>query len=180
METKNNHSIFLLFFIITIASIQFSCTRLSGSDTNHGPESVEKINVMVEKKDTPLNFKDIQGKWRLKYRNNYGYYFKFYKNFKSRVILYLHNHALVFKGVYTIENNQIRINIYEMKRARRFSNVNSRKGFVKAKSSYFLFKGQIQELKKKKYLVVSPVKIEIDGNNSDGYFEPEIKLKRLR
>jgi len=95
------------------------------------------------------------------------------------VILYLNNHALVFKGVYTFEgNNLVRINIYEMKKSRRLSRINLHSGFVKAKSSFFKFSVELKDRKKEKLLLVRPRNITIDGNNSDGYFEPLIKLKR--
>ena len=136
--------------------------------------------VEAEKREPlkPLKFEELTGRWKLLYANNYGYDFRFYKNYRSLVILHLNNHALIFKGVYTIENeNDIKINIYAMKRSPG-KRLKLYGGFVKTKSSHFLFQGQVQARGKKPQLVVNPKRIVIDGNNSDGYFEPVIKLKK--
>ena len=165
---------FLVIFLIS-----------GGACTPDGPENTgdSDTQVQVEKKETtpsePINFETISGTWELKYANNYGYTFRFYKNYRSIVILYLNNHALVFKGVYTFEgSNLVRINIYEMKKSKRLSGINLRSGFIKAKSSFFKFSIHLKEKNRKKILSISPRNITIDGNNSDGYFEPVIKLKR--
>jgi len=85
--------------------------------------------------------------------------------------------TLIFKGVYTIEEgNKLKINIYEMKEEHRAAG--TKKGFVKAKSSYFLFGGHKIKKNRKETLLLRPLAIIIDGNNSEGYFEPLIKLAK--
>ncbi len=142
--------------------------------------SVTSTCAAKEKKtvssDSALSFDNLSGVWDLKYRNHYGYSFRFYRNYKAIVVLYLHNHALVFKGVYTIEGrHRIRINIFEMKRDKNVRRVNIYSKFVKTKSSSFIFSGERDGRK----LLLKPEKIVIDGNNSDGYFEPVIKLRKV-
>lgn len=119
------------------------------------------------------------GRWSLIYRGNYGYRFRFYKNYRALCILYLRINALVFKGIYTIEdNNMIRINIYEMKNEENISRINLKRNFTKTASSYFIFQGTIKESRKEKKLLLKPVRIVIDGRNSDGYFEPAFQLNK--
>ena len=138
-------------------------------------EGAAEIQVMTE----PLTFRDVAGKWTLLYPNDYGYEFQFFRNYSSLTILYLNNHALLFKGVYTIEEgNRLRLNIYEMKRSKNVKYVNKSSGFLKAKSSYFLFQCSTAGENSSKRLILRPIKIIIDGNSSDGYFEPIIKLKK--
>ena len=113
------------------------------------------------------------------YDNNYGYSFKLGKNYKAVVILYLSTASVIFKGVYTIEDkNILRINISEMKREEKVKGLNTGSGFKKAKSSYFLFQSRIVNDNGKKFLEIRPARISIDGNDSDGYFEPLIKLPK--
>ncbi|HOD15083.1 MAG TPA: hypothetical protein PK307_13825 [Spirochaetota bacterium] len=129
-------------------------------------------------KRIPLTFKNIVGTWALKYSGNFGYQFSFYANYRALVILYLNMETLVFKGVYTIEDgSKLKINIYEMKEERR-SGTPSR-GFVKAKSSYFLFSGYETVKQGRTTLLLRPRAIIIDGNNSEGYFEPLLKLAKI-
>ncbi|MBN2042164.1 MAG: hypothetical protein JW864_19180 [Spirochaetes bacterium] len=127
-----------------------------------------------------ITFDDIQGKWQLKYRHNSGYEFRFYGNYRAYCILYCGINALVFKGIYTIENENITININETKNTRNIYRINFENNFVKTSSSFFIFNGQIISDGKKKELLLKPVKTIIDGNDSNGYFEPEIKLKKIR
>jgi hypothetical protein len=126
----------------------------------------------------PLSFKNVVGTWALKYSGNYGYQFSFYANYRALVILYLNMETLIFKGVYTLdEGNKLKINIYEMKDERRAGVPN--KGFVKAKSSYFLFSGYETAKQGRTTLFLRPRAIIIDGNNSEGYFEPLLKLAKI-
>jgi hypothetical protein len=126
----------------------------------------------------PITFTNVVGTWALKYSGNYGYQFSFYANYRALVILYLNMETLIFKGVYTLdEGNKLKINIYEMKDERR-SGVPNR-GFVKAKSSYFLFSGYQTARQGRKTLFLRPRAIIIDGNNSEGYFEPLLKLAKI-
>jgi len=166
-------SVLIIFILISF----LSCSEPGKVNPENDSEPA-KENLALSKPPSPIGFMDVVGRWKLKYANHYGYDFRFYKNYKALVILYLSNHALVFKGVYTIEdNNRLKINIYEMKRDKNVRRVNVYGGFIKAKSSYFLFQASLPDDKRKKVLVVRPLKIVIDGNNSDGYFEPVIRLK---
>jgi len=138
-------------------------------------DQIEDIGTLKK-----VDFKNIIGSWKLLYRGNYGYEFRFYSNYKAVVILYLHDRVIIFKGVYTIEEkSNIRINILEMKSTEGVARVNLFFGFVKTKSSYFIFKGGLKDGKGNKVLIVRPEKIIIDSNNSDGYFEPVLHLKKI-
>jgi hypothetical protein len=162
-----------LFFIFLI----FGCSK----DKDNAEQSIidqKPIEEAVPQNLEPIDFKDLPGKWALRFSGNYGYEFRFNKNYKSLVIIYLGSSSLIFNGVYTIENGNLKINIYEMKNEDRSENINIYSNFVKAKSSYFLFKAGInKKLGTSKMLVLRPSNIIIDGINSDGYFEPVIKLK---
>jgi hypothetical protein len=125
-----------------------------------------------------ITFDDIQGKWRLMYKSNSGYEFRFYSNYRAFCILYYGSNALVFKGIYSIETDQIRININAIKNSRNVRKIDMRNKFTKTSSSYFIFNAKLHESKKKSELILKPVKTIIDGNDSNGYFEPEIKLKK--
>jgi hypothetical protein len=128
---------------------------------------------------SPMSFTNIIGNWRLKYSGNYGYCFNLYPNYRALVIIYLNTQSLIFRGVYTIdEENKLKINISEMKEEPRTSGFNLRGGFMKAKSSYFLFTGYRVKKNKRERLYLRPSAIVIDGKNSDGYFEPFIKLTK--
>ncbi len=127
---------------------------------------------------TNLNYNNVQGKWRLMYKRNYGYEFRFQNNYISYAILYYGTSALVFKGIYSLEGNEIRININAMKNEANIHRINFRNKFVKTSSSYFIFNGEFQGNKTNKILILKPLKTIIDGNESNGYFEPEVKLKR--
>lgn len=118
------------------------------------------------------------GRWSLVYARNYGYEFIFQKNYRVTCILYTGNSALVFKGIYSIEpGNKLRINISEMKNdTANARNPNIYSGFNKAVSSHFLFKTELSA--NNRTMIIKPSEIFIDGNNSDGYFEPIIKLER--
>ncbi|MGQ9842065.1 MAG: hypothetical protein ACUVRK_00740 [Spirochaetota bacterium] len=127
-----------------------------------------------------LQFADIHGRWQLLYRGNYGYEFRFYKNYQALCIIYMQTNAVVFKGVYTFENPQtIRININQMKNTDTCCDVNTTTGFAQVKSSYFLFNASITTKNSKKMLELKPLSIVIDGINSEGYFEPVIVLQRM-
>jgi len=171
--------------IFCIIALLFSCNNDNKKKVSSLP--IKKVVTLAKKKKEPLykiqpaQFKTIPGKWVLMYPNRYGYSFYFSRNFKSVVILYLKSYALVFKGVYTFENNLLKINVYEMKNSSTTGYINLYRNFTKVKSSQFIYKSNIRTYKsKKKILVINPVKITIDGNTSDGYFEPTIKLKKIR
>ena len=126
---------------------------------------------------TGLNFTNLRGAWELVYSDNYGYYFRFDRNYKAIVVLYLHDSSVIFKGVYTIEDpDTLRINISAMKREDRLKNFNFNEGFVNVKSSYFIFKGRITGNSRARKLELKADTISIDGSDSEGYFEPLIEL----
>ncbi len=126
----------------------------------------------------PVNFKNLSGTWTLFYGNNYGYTFKFYKNYRAVVILYLSSSSIVFKGIYNIENvDSLTINVSEMKRENSIKDINLKSGYNKAKSSQFIFNTRILlGNDRKKYLELRPQRINIDGTESEGFFEPYFKL----
>lgn len=163
-------------------TVQLSCSGQDDEDkpnpavTIHDEKNGQTPENGPAEKDRPIDYKSLLGRWSLIYSGNYGYDFRFQKNYKSLVTLYLGNEALVFKGVYSIDGNNIIINIYEMKRAKDIPSVSYPGGFQKANSSSFIFRASINEKNRKKILKIIPLKIRIDGNNSDGYFEPLIKL----
>ena len=140
--------------------------------------SVTFQNKVYADETLPVNFKNLNGTWTLFYGNNYGYTFKFFKNYRAVVILYLNSASIVFKGIYNIENaDSMTINISEMKRENNTKDINLKTGFNKAKSSQFIFNTRIlQGQAKKKFLELRPQKIQIDGADSEGFFEPYIKL----
>jgi hypothetical protein len=143
--------------------------------TVHNQEEDEKHDEQGAD-ESAIDYASIMGQWSLVYGGNYGYYFRFQKNYKTVVVLYLGNEALVFRGVHVIDAGAITINIYEMKREKVLSMVHSSRGFQKANSSVFVFKGSLLRKNNRSVLKLRPVKIRIDGNDSDGYFEPLIKL----
>ena len=126
-----------------------------------------------------LTFNDIAGKWRLIYKNNHGYEFRFQNNYRAFCILYYGTSAIVFKGIYAIEGDRLRININEMKNEENIRRIDLWRKFVKTSSSYFIFNVELVGKDRNKTLVLKPVKIIIDGNDSNGYFEPEVNLKRF-
>lgn len=137
------------------------------------------FQIVYAEGNLPVNFKNINGTWSLFYGNNYGYTFKFYKNYRAIVILYLNNASIVFKGIYNVENPEsMTINVSEMKRENKTKDINLRSGFNKAKSSQFIFNTKIlQGNDRKKYMELRPQRINIDGTDSEGFFEPYIKLE---
>lgn len=181
IEKKNR---FVFYYALILAFFCVGCSEMNGGRDDVNPAvkvhgSVEENNAVasdLEKTDKEIDYSSIIGKWNLIYSGNYGYFFRFQKNYKSIVTLFLGNEALVFKGVYSVDKGNVAINIYEMKREKNVPGINYSKGFQKANSSSFAFKAAIQQRKGKKILKIIPVKIIIDGNDSDGYFEPLIKL----
>ena len=176
---------FFLVILLINFTVFFACSDDKGKEaavnpavTVHDPgEETMGVNGSDSNDEgMEINYTSLQGKWKLLYSGNYGYYFSFQKNYKSFITLYLGNEALVFKGVHSIDTGKIVINIYEMKREKNLPVVNYSRGFQKANSSSFIFKASLHNKNGKKMLKIIPVKIRIDGNDSDGYFEPLIKL----
>ena len=126
------------------------------------------------------NMNDLLGRWSFMHRRNYGYEFRFLNNYRAYCILYSGSNALVFKGIYTIEKDKLRINISEMKNERNVYRINLRNKFVRTSSSYFIFDADVQRSGKNTVLKLKTIKTIIDGSDSNGYFEPEIVLKKRK
>lgn len=129
--------------------------------------------------ETPFSFKNVIGTWSCAYPDNYGYRFIFDANYRALVIVYLNSSSVIFRGIYTIEQgNRLRINISDMKNEPRTAGLNIHSGFTRAKSSYFLFTGSIVKKNNRVAMHLKPAAIIIDGNSSEGYFEPLMKLSK--
>jgi hypothetical protein len=125
-----------------------------------------------------VGYNDISGKWRLMYKKNIGYEFRFQTSYRAYCIIYSSTNALIFKGIYSIEKDMLTININEMKNEENIFNMDLWNKFTKISSSYFIFNIELTGKDKNKTLVLRPVKTIIDGNDSNGYFESEVKLTR--
>jgi hypothetical protein len=120
-----------------------------------------------------LTFSDFHGTWRLMYRGNYGYEFSFNKSYRAYCAIYLQDRTIFFRGVYTLdEKNNLRINVSEMQN--RESGQPGR--FTPISSSYFIFGASRYKAGGRDFLEIRPLTIIINGNSSEGYFEPVIKL----
>ncbi|MCX7679644.1 MAG: hypothetical protein N2316_10555 [Spirochaetes bacterium] len=120
-----------------------------------------------------IGFNDVIGTWRLHYRGNYGYEFSFNKSYRAVCVVRLKEMNIYFRGVYTIdERKNLRINISEIKNQEYGTG-----GKYNAVSlSYFVFDAKRYQQGGKEYLELRPVEIVINGNSSEGYFEPIMKL----
>jgi predicted RecB family nuclease len=163
-----------------ILALFLSCTNGEGDKSAGELKPLPVQEQKMREQTEPVTFDSIVGRWYLMYPESLGYEMQFYKNYRALVVLYLQNHALLFKGVYTLleEENRVRINIYEMKRSESVTALNKGSGFTEAKSSYFLFQCGTTGQKQERRLVVRPLEIIIDGNDSDGFFEPVLRLKK--
>jgi hypothetical protein len=123
-----------------------------------------------------VTYKDLTGRWRLMYSNNCGFEFRFDRNYKACCIIYSGSGALVFKGIYALEGKSLRININQMKNEDNPKRIDVWSKFSKATSSYFIFQTEINS--RAGTLILKPEKTIIDGNDSNGYFEKELELKR--
>lgn len=175
----NKKWISLLIYIIIMALI-IAC---GGSEKGEIAIEEEKDDYQPEKVVSsdivPVNFNSIKGNWDLRYGDNYGYTFRLGNNYKAIVILYLSNSSLIFKGVYTIEDgDNLRINVSGMKREEKITGLNLNSGFVDVKSSYFIFNSRIFERGGRTIMELRPVRIFIDHNSSDGFFEPLVRLTK--
>ncbi|MCU0843826.1 MAG: hypothetical protein MUC76_02750 [Spirochaetes bacterium] len=137
---------------------------------------IQITNLTAADKLQPAMF---LGTWRLLYKGNYGYTFRFHKNYRSVCVIHLNTSAVVFKGIYAIEDDKtIRINIYEMKNDCNARMPSTGAGFTKTSSTYFIFRAVFSGAKNAPVLILSPSRTVIDGRSSEGYFEPEIRLSR--
>ena len=121
----------------------------------------------------PLSMNDCYGRWQ-----DETYLFTLNRNFTALVVIFVNpTTAYVFNGVFSIEkDNMIRINISEMKCGPRSSAL-SKSGFTKTASSRFVFAVQPSSVRGKT-LILKPAEVTIDGNNSEGYFDQVISLKK--
>lgn len=120
-----------------------------------------------------INFNEVIGTWRLYYRGNYGYEFAFNKSYRAVCVVRFKETSIYFRGVYTIdERKNLRINISEMKN----EEPGSSGKYNSVSSSYFIFDAKRYQQGGKDYLELRPIDIVINGNTSDGYFEPIMKL----
>ncbi|HRX15720.1 MAG: hypothetical protein JXK07_06835 [Spirochaetes bacterium] len=125
-----------------------------------------------------LKPEDVQGSWKLRYKDGFGYEFRLKEGYLAYIAVYIKGQLLVFKGVYNIDDgNILRVNISEMKEISNPSAIENRNGFVQTSSSVFRFK---IISKSEKSLIIEPKDIRIDGRSSGGYFEPRIELKSLK
>lgn len=186
MRYKSNKQVFIKQILLTLYTACLFLCACTGDDKSLQAEEKHQAEQTEEQKTDykgePIVFDDIVGEWQLFYPNDLGYEFLFYKNYRALIIIYAGNHALLFKGVYTIEeSNTVRININEMKRSQTVRGFSRTGGFTQIKSSYFLLHCLQQgrgKAKSEHRLIVRPVRLVIDGNNSDGYLEPILRLKR--
>lgn len=123
-----------------------------------------------------LERSDFYGSWELMYGGGYGYEFRFKENYIAYVILYQKDSMWVFKGVYTVEHNELRINISDMKNEKSRSNIENSSNFLKARSQFY-FKAKKRS---KNAIELSPTKVTVDDNDSPGYFESKIVLKAAK
>ena len=139
--------------------------------------SIQLSSKVNEQNSLPLTLNNLWGNWTLLYENDYGYDFKFYKDNKAIVILYLNTNSIIFRGTYSIENDStIKIDLSEMKNEEKTKNLNLKKNFINIEASYFVFNTRITAESNKKNLELRPQKIFIDAHDSQGYFEPFFKL----
>ena len=125
-----------------------------------------------------VTYDDVSGKWRLMYKNNFGYEFRFQNSYRAFCIIYSGTDAMIFKGIYSIEKNRLTININELKNEENIRRINFWNKFTKVSSSFFIFDVELSGRGKNKTLILKPRKTIIDGNDSNGYFESEVKVKR--
>lgn len=122
---------------------------------------------------------DINGKWIFKYNASYGYEFSFTNSKFADIIIFMKSNFLLFKGIYQIKDtNTINIEVLEMKYSPSLSDIRSGKELTKTSSSRIIFKGQKSISGGKSYLILTTESVKIDGNSSEGFFDPEIKLKK--
>ncbi len=120
-----------------------------------------------------INFTELIGTWRLYYRGNFGYEFSFNKSYRAVCVVRFKETSIYFRGVYTIdERKNLRINISEIKN----EEPGSSGKYNSVSSSYFIFDAKRYQQSGKDYLELRPIDIVINGNTSDGYFEPVMKL----
>lgn len=168
----------LITFSALVCLMGLSATHEVWVDARPAPTRAASPYASDEN-ETPLTFKNVIGTWACAYPGSYGYRFSFDANYRALVIVYLNSSAVIFRGIYTIEQGgRIRINISDMKNEPRTAGLNLSSGFSRTKSSYFLFSGSIVRKNNRLAMHLRPYSIIIDGNSSEGYFEPLMKLSK--
>ena len=138
-----------------------------------GCKFVCKDDFVIESDEKSLlEYSELLGQWVLKYPQNYGYEFIFSDDYNAEITLNLNTAIIKFKGKFLLEDNRrIRIFLSEMMQKDEITHGNK----FMLEDSYFLFNGRII---KSETLVLNPISIITHGRNSDGYFEPQIRLKK--
>jgi hypothetical protein len=131
------------------------------------------VLLLVPAVSGSMTLQNLIGHWQ-----GPNYIFTMNSSYKATVVIMANRYeSFVFNGVYTLEKDSIlRININEMKSCAP-GEVYSKRGFTKTASSRFLFSAELKT-DKTKTLLLKPKEIIIDGNNSDGYFEPLLTLTK--
>jgi hypothetical protein len=131
------------------------------------------IFMIVPAVSGSMTLQNLIGHWQ-----GPNYIFTMNGSYKATVVIMANQYeSFVFNGVYTLEKDSVlRININEMKSCAP-GEIYSKRGFTKTASSRFVFAAEIKT-DKTKTLLLKPKEIIIDGNNSDGYFEPLLTLMK--
>jgi len=160
--------IFILFLLVIVCvfAYKFACKN-------------DNYAIEHDEKSLPLDYSELFGKWTLKYPQNYGYEFIFSGDYDAEITLHLNDVKINFKGKFSLDDNhRIRITLSEMAQKDEITVGEKKHNFTPVKDSYFLFKGRMIRDAKPKTLVLNPIKIITEGISSDGYFEPQIRLKK--
>ena len=156
--------IFMLF-LLTIGC-KFSC-----KDDNFSIEFDDQASL--------LDYSELSGKWMLKYPQNYGYEFIFSDDYSAEITLYLNTTIIRFRGRFLLEDgSRIRITVLEMMQRDEIAVHEKNYNFMPVNNSYFLFRGQILKDSKHRTLVLNPMRIITEGKDSEGFFEPQIRLRK--
>ncbi|MGL4369507.1 MAG: hypothetical protein ACRCUT_07535 [Spirochaetota bacterium] len=117
---------------------------------------------------------DCYGRWK-----DTTYVVTLNRNYTASVVIYVNpTLAYVFGGVFTVEkDNKLRISISEMKSCPR-GKVFTKSGFTKIASSRFVFSIESKN-DRGKALILRPREVVIDGNDSAGYFDKEMVLRKM-
>lgn len=131
------------------------------------------IFLVLPLKAENANLQSLVGQW-----HSPNYLFIMNSSYKATVVILANKYqSFVFNGIYTLEKDSVlHISINEIKTCTP-GDVYSKKGFTKTASSRFVFSADLKK-DKLKILSLKPKEIVIDGNNSDGYFEPMISLQK--
>ncbi len=118
--------------------------------------------------------KNVVGTW-----SSANYQFILTNSYKATVIIFANKYQnFVFSGIYTVESDaKLRINISEIKTCNP-GEVYARKGFTKTASSRFVFAADLTSGSRGRLMNLKPKEIIIDGNSSEGYFDPAISLQK--